>query len=437
LASGHYTLSITFGGITVTAILRITPDNFQQITTIVAALQTVGAEGNVTAVDGGLVGSASGSVATTENLPIENAQVILSGGVATNGVISSAITNEDGNFQLFIAINDALLAQLLQPDSLYIIVSANGYTTRTISLSELIAEGSLSIAGLNIQLEVADPLASLYSEDFEGNTSDWTAHPYALYNPHYKQYPKTKSAKYYFANSVSWHLHTADNLAVNAALTDGLVQLAPNDTSDGMIPAPKGTQCFWFGDGNTTSDNYGSFVGSITTTNYPLSGGNGDRPTSGSLVSPIIDLNATAGAINLTFDTFWEIESVNPNSRGFDLMSIYYSEDNGTTWLPLAILNPKIDPISTVDRAPLPYSNTGFNSAPMWFTQEAITLADTNGNSLAGKKIQLMFQFESKDSLYNGFRGWMIDNIKINEGLGTYPPYNEDMFHDVIYLEYN
>jgi hypothetical protein len=218
----------------------------------------------------------------------------------------------------------------------------------------------------------------------------------------------------------TWHIHSSDVTGINTAYANGLVKLAPNDTSAGAIPAPIGTKCFWYGNGEKLDPTFGSFLDISTSTNDSLDGGNGSENSS-ELISPAIDLTNTAGSVYITFDTFWEIESVDPNVNGFDIMTVSVSNDDGVTWRSLARLNPFSDPVSDLDVAPIPFSNTGFNSAPIWLKQEGISLVDNNGDSLSGQTIKLKFTFATVDGLYNGFRGWMIDNILIKEGVGTFP----------------
>lgn len=89
----------------------------------------------------------------------------------------------------------------------------------------------------------------------------------------------------------------------------------------------------------------------------------------------------------------------------------------------LARLNPLADPVSTVDRDALPFSTAGFNRAPIWLQQEPISLEE-----FAGQSIQIRFVFDTKDELYNGFRGWMLDDLKILPVQGTHPRFEGDDF---------
>jgi len=183
----------------------------------------------------------------------------------------------------------------------------------------------------------------------------------------------------------------------------------------------------------------------------------------GTLISPLIeigDVNAT-----LKFNTWWEIESVNPNTNGYDLLEIYVVEENKdyntticsskTDWLNsnknsimdeffasdwgdlmktnlanmqysincgkngdniekgdlLRKLNPAIDPAGEfsdpADRAKIPFTSAGFNRKAIWNTEEF------DLSKYRGKNIRIKFVFDTKDDFYNTFRGWMIDDLKV------------------------
>ena len=220
---------------------------------------------------------------------------------------------------------------------------------------------------------------------------------------------------------------------VNQAWLDGHVVLAPNDESFGAVPDPVSGLACWYGS-DTEGDSYGNFLvekGSApefelseessaeANENLPSVGGDLDGGTSvsansGAIVSPSIDLRMIEGNVSLVFDTWWEIESVNPNKQGYDIMEIFVSDDDGGNWQLLKSLNPYNDPVTVTDnRDPRPFSNTGYFSAPVWHTVEPISL-----NEYQGSEIVLMFNFRTEDELYNGFRGWLVDNISITNEPG-------------------
>ncbi|WP_028671046.1 hypothetical protein [Saccharospirillum impatiens] len=65
---------------------------------------------------------------------------------------------------------------------------------------------------------------------------------------------------------------------------------------------------------------------------------------------------------------------------------------------------------------PLPFSNRGYNKAPAWLWQEPIDISD-----YTGEQLRLRFTFDTVDELYNGFRGWLVDEVRILNQAGTFP----------------
>jgi hypothetical protein len=145
-----------------------------------------------------------------------------------------------------------------------------------------------------------------------------------------------------------------------------------------------------------------------------LSGGNGYDDNYGILTSPEIDLTDLDNA-SISFWTYWEIESVNPNYYGYDIMAINVIEvDNGYAET-ITKLNPYSDP-PVEDRESLPYTSGGFNQAPVWIFH------NIDISQYVGQKVHIQFDFQTLDSLYNGFRGWFIDDFKVLDTPGEVVP---------------
>lgn len=196
------------------------------------------------------------------------------------------------------------------------------------------------------------------------------------------------------------------------------VLLAPNDSSQGVVPnPPQGSQAYWFGD-----IQQGNFIGQQKQTDKLLDGGTSKSRNDAQLTSPSIDLSKLSKPLSLNFKTWWEIESVNPNDKGFDLMDIQVSTDGEKSYKTIARLNPLFDPETTLIKDPIPFTNFGFNNAPMVSQQEPISLDEFAGQA----NVKLRFQFRTVDGLYNGFRGWMIDDIQIKKTQGTFPLFTEN-----------
>ena len=400
LAPGSYKVIITIGGVESVIFLVIPEDNFQKFANVIVPV-VVDDKGDATVVDG-VIASVSGSVYDITGKFIPNAQVSISGGSKTNGSFVTAFTDENGGYSLNINTTKDNIVALLDAT---IIVKAEGYEGHSQSI-KIVNKSNLS--GVNFSLSPASQVTeAIYKEAFEGDTSDWIVN-------------KTSGNN----NNNNWHIHSKGLNLQNQSFLNTLVQLAPNDISNGSIPDPAdGNKAFWYGDGNSTDSALGSFIdGTYETNTSTDSGGTSIYSNSATLTSPSIDLSNATGSVNLSFKTWWEIESVNPNANGYDIMTIAVSSDDGETWRDLARLNPLSDPeTGNVNRHPIPFSNTGYNSAPQWQDQDAITLVDSNGDSLAGNIIKVRYRFETVDGLYNGFRGWMVDDIEINSGEGTFP----------------
>ena len=125
------------------------------------------------------------------------------------------------------------------------------------------------------------------------------------------------------------------------------------------------------------------------------------------MTSREIDL---ASAINpvLRFWSWWEIEGANPNDTGFDLMTVEILTDGGETFAELIKLNPYSDPV-VENRNDKPYTSAGFFKAPVW------TFYEANLSEYVGQYVMLRFRFDTVDSMYNGFRGWFIDKLSVEE----------------------
>ena len=428
LAPGSYTLTITISGVTVTTTLEIRAENASGSSTVAAPL--IITDNGAESLEGqGFFASLSGIIFDADG-PLNNAQIEISGGAATNGAIATATTDNDGHFVLIVNVS---LSKLLAIKTATIRISRDGYGTRVIPL-DLTQISALS--GLNFSLQAATGNSdALYSENFEQPVSEaacgsWMTVSVSQSYTGTEEGPgtlATLNAEDAPAEATDeelqnlWHSHNAGLNIINQALTNDLVLLAPDDTSAGKVPDPLSNRACWYGQAASGGVTQGNFLGEPEEPQEELDGGTSLTPNGGAIVSPDIDLSAETGPLSLTFRTWWEIEAVNPNENGFDLMTIEYSTDD-IQWTPIARLNPLSDPVGLddQDRAPLPYSNRGYNKAPAWLWQEPIDISD-----LAGEQIKLRFRFNTQDELYNGFRGWLVDDISIKREAGTFPRYLE------------
>ncbi len=181
-------------------------------------------------------------------------------------------------------------------------------------------------------------------------------------------------------------------------------QVNPNLVSlpdGGGLPAAfAGSRVAWFGDATS-----GTFCGNATwvsTGQAPKNGCTSQNPQVGSLTSPQFSL---AGALSaqVEFFAWWEIEGVDANE--YDLMQVDYSTNGGATWLPAGTLNPS-DDANAEHYAP--YTANGVSQPASWHRY----VADISG-AKGSSTVRLRFHFDSDDSNYQGFRGWLVDEVTV------------------------
>ena len=448
LAPGTYTLTVTIGGVTVTSTIVINENNASNATTIAAPIIVNGDDVQALQNENGenlaIFASISGVIYDADG-PVSGVQVELSGGEATNGSVAIDITNENGEYLLIVNVS---LDKLSAMSEATLRISKDGYLLQNLAFNPT---QRLAFVGENFELTPAEANSNLvvYAENFEqlvdgAVCGSWTAQSvedgYEGPGPGPGPSPMQQMAVVEEEEEEEeegpellnlWHSHSQDLNIINAALGANLVLLAPDDQSQGAIPNPYDQAACWYGQAEGGNVGQGNFLGDVQEENEDeLDGGTSQQSNGGAIVSPVQDFTAETGPLALTFKTWWEIESVNPNENGFDLLIIEYSQDGGTSWNDLARLNPLSDPQTGsegeggengeeegFDRAPIPFSNRGFNRAPAWTTQEPIDISMLAGES----NVKFRFVFKTNDELFNGFRGWLLDDVKIIREAGTFP----------------
>lgn len=358
-------------------------------------------------VNEAIIGTLSGQV-LVQGQPLANAQVSLSGGAATNGAFVTALTDAKGYFSLAFNVSDELGDTLKNAT---LMISTPGY----ISLTKQVAVTSSISAGSQFTLiPNTEATTSIWQETFEEDSAT---------RDEWENASTVEETK--------WSLLQKNHKIINKDV-NRLVTLAPDDSSNGKLPDPaQGNYAYWYG--NSVA---GSFLNKeaslLTEEGQPvetrLNGGTSEQGYYGTLTSPVIDLSTTQKPISLSFKTWWEIESVNPSSRGYDAMDVEVSV-NGGEFKKLARLNPLSDPQTDYNRWSIPFSNFGFNLAPQFAQQEAISLDEYAGQS----NVKIRFKFDTVDQYYNAYRGWIIDDIVIQNQPGTFPLYsnNEEVDDEV------
>lgn len=454
LIPGTYQVRICKGEESVTITFIISSENAATSATIAAPVSVNADTGVMSVLEGDyLIVSVSGVIYSDEGV-VANAQIALSGGALTNGAMATTITDENGFYSIAVNLNISKLEAL---ESTVIQVVADGFKDLNIEAQDFSLFSAF--AGINIKLvaESAVPAMLVYQENFEvlysGKTcGEWTAEALEIEDDYSYEMVMAQSAIEVVEQVPTgpdnlWHTHTSGLNIINQAYIANLVSLAPNDMSEGKVPNPaEGSKACWYGRGYANGGiEEGNFLNEYESEGEDsgseimpmaaveeciecgesgvMNGGTSSRAHSGAITSPVIDLSSETIPLALTLKTWWEIEAVNPNENGFDLMSVEYKiqgagEDEGE-WITIARLNPLTDPVmgdSENSLESIPYSNLGFNQAPFWVKQAPISL-----DRLAGKVIQLRFSFSTQDELYNGFRGWLIDDVQISHEVGTFP----------------
>lgn len=351
----------------------VNADAYPQSTKIVNIASDVNNDIEVTMGD---VGNLGGIVSDKTGSPIVGATVRLSGGEQTNGFFTSATTDESGTYNLSNISRRDSNGNLIT--SFTLSAEANGYKE---AIEENVVVISASSVNYNLTLLDKDTTETvIYSTSFEFSENSWIG-------------------------TGLWHIQnlTTTNIA-NTLVTNGFVTVNTSDDDAGLLPkADDGDSVMWYGLSDT-----GSFINTQIDEDSLKSGGRSTSSHSGTITSPSIDLTTAIQPV-LRFKTWWEIEAVNPNENGYDLMDVKISIDDGV-FTAIKRLNPHVDP-NMEDRTHKGFSSAGVFRKPIW-VQEELDLSEYKGHT-----IRIQFSFDTRDQLYNGFRGWMIDNLSIIEGI--------------------
>jgi len=189
------------------------------------------------------------------------------------------------------------------------------------------------------------------------------------------------------------------------------VGLPQEDNSGGYLPlSPNGRKSFWYGL-SSGSDAYsvGNYVYRQAGDDQDWSGGTSMEAHSGILTSPVYTVPGAGGGSMplLKFSSWWEIESAEP--ADYDLMEICVVKDGVEETL--ARLNPTFDPAE--GSSELPFTSGGFDQPGVW-KPYALSL-----ETYQGDQVRIRFKFATVDEQYNGFRGWLVSGVSIqNEQSG-------------------
>ncbi|NOQ31486.1 MAG: S8 family serine peptidase [Helicobacteraceae bacterium] len=325
------------------------------------------------------LGTLSGIVSQEDGIGMPGATVRISGGALTQGYFASAVTNEIGYYKI-------TQIDKIGNDGETPIVDFN-LSVSLMSYEDILREEVIVLAGKElsenftlIQEETIADSEFIFIDDLEGDVSDWNA-------------------------TGLWHQQNFSTTDINNTFVDANnTALSPDEKLRGSLPtAASGSEAFWCGSSDT-----GSYIGTAHATQSTLP----DNTSSGGRSTVEIDANLTTPAFSIpanisatfSFATWWEIEGQDP-SLDYDRMRVYVIQADGTT-TEVKKLNPQIAP--KIDpRKKKNFSTAGFNRAPIWSKEEI------NLSSYAGETIKVMFRFDTRDGLYNGFRGWIIDYVRV------------------------
>ncbi len=201
---------------------------------------------------------------------------------------------------------------------------------------------------------------------------------------------------------------------------DDTCPICGTEEEAGCIPEPgalprahTGEQCLWFG--NPASGNYLPADGQCA----DLNGGSGG-PSSGTFTSPAIPLVAGADELRIVFWYWFEIEGVDPNTN-YERMSVQVSAD-GMAFTEIGVLNPDFDTDGDPDKG---FTSAGYFAPPSWALADLAIEGDVAEEILMAEMMYVRLSFDTGDSLYNGFRGWLVDDLKVvgqNCSIADCPP---------------
>lgn len=327
------------------------------------------------------VGSVSGKVTDFGNTPLAGTVVTISGGSQTNGVFAAAETDSNGFYTIeAVPVLDTLGENIVS----YTLTAFKDFFTSS-SQTGISVTANTNTSNIDFSLINESVSSVIFSDSFETDKS-WTA----------------VISDTITTDTVKWQRTQNPSSIVNSAVS-AYVTLPPGDTSGGALPSPPtGSWVMWFG--NPSGGNY---MGAQVVSDTLKSGGTSESIDGhgGEVDSPLIAI-PSASSPELRFKSWFEIEGVNPNESGFDRMRIFVISSLNPDGDQILLINPFADPVVD-DRDDKPYTSAGFNKVPIWVPYSV------DLSAYKGLNIRVVFIFDTEDFLYNGFRGWLIDDVII------------------------
>ena len=188
------------------------------------------------------------------------------------------------------------------------------------------------------------------------------------------------------------------------AVAPAIAALVTLEGGTALPAAPQGASVAWFGE-PATGTYCGADFASVRQTSH--NGCTSTRRQAGALTSPPFSLAQVDRAV-LVFRAWWEIEAVQADVA--DLMRVEYSLDRGNVWLTARRLNP-VDPAWGGRHQVL--TDAGARESGGWRSYSA-ELPGAEGRS----GVSVRFVFDTVDRLRNGFRGLLVDDVRVVDDAG-------------------
>jgi hypothetical protein len=192
-----------------------------------------------------------------------------------------------------------------------------------------------------------------------------------------------------------WHVQSQpESVTVSPAIAGTLTSVAPGSA---LPTAWTDSSVAWFGDPAT-----GTYcVGYSVVAQHRSDGCRSSGPVAGTLTSPPVAITSTPAT--LEFHAWWEIAAA--DFEVADQMTVDYSIDGGVSWTTATTLNPSGPPFGSLHQ---PYTTAGLRRPGEWRAY-SVDLTPALGST----NVRLRFNFDSVDNRGQGFRGLLIDGVRL------------------------
>ena len=329
-----------------------------------------------------------------DGFAMPGASVTLSADDLSN-VVASAVTDQHGRYCIGGIPAGAVFSWHLQ-------ASADGYVTKTESDVALLPN-VVSIVHFAL---TKDLVTTCFYDGFEIDVG-WQDTGAAV-GPRWQHRDNSVLINIAYPDCVS--LSTAEECVPDLLDPNDPCPLCKDASITGCIPEPgalprayDGSFAIWYGDPET-----GNYLGQGPEVTCAGGSGGTGTATAGTYTSPQINIGPAAANLRVAFRYWFEIEGVDPDDI-YDQMTIEVSTD-GQVFQTLGTVNPAIDTDSTPDVA---YSSAGYLKVPAWAATDMALEQQLSEAIVDQGSMFVRFKFDSGDGSYNGFRGWLVDELKV------------------------